>query len=122
MSPQITERTLDPRLQRGITLKVEGRYDEAEAEVRSLLEAEPDNAPARRELGLILNFTGLFDESIEELKRSVELDANYLDARCDLALAYSMLGFMDEARNELEIVLDREPTHPVALRHIVYFR
>ena len=53
MSPQIKERTVDERLQKGVALKVEGRYDEAERELRAVLQAEPDNVHARRELGLV---------------------------------------------------------------------
>ncbi len=122
MTPEIAEMTLDERLQRGVALKVEGRYEEALREILAVLEDVPDSARAHRELGLVMNFTGQFEESIEELRRAVELDGQFLDARVDLALAYSMLGFMDEAKAELETVLEADPSHPQALRHIVYFR
>jgi tetratricopeptide (TPR) repeat protein len=118
----LTEYAVDERLQKAIALKVEGRYEDAEREVRSVLEVEPNSPQAHRELGLILNFTGMFDESIEALKHAVSIDPHYLEARCDLALAYSMLGFMDEAKAELEAVLEEDPANPTALRHIVYFR
>ena len=91
MSLQTAGPAGEERLQRAIALKVEGRYDDALSELRPLLEAEPENPRAHRELGLVLNFTGEFDESIEELRRAVELDSGYLEARCDLALAYMML-------------------------------
>jgi tetratricopeptide (TPR) repeat protein len=126
MSLQLTEHTtkhaVEERLQNAVALKVEGRYQEAEAELRAVLEAEPENARARREMGLVLNFIGMFDESIEELRRAVATDAAYLEARVDLALAYSMLGMMDEARAELEAVLEIDPMNAAAQRHIVYFR
>ena len=122
MSLQVTEPLVEERLQTAVTLRVEGRYDEAEAELRSILGEEPNNAPARRELGLVHNFTGKFEESIEELRQAVELEPNYLEARNDLGLAYSMLAMMDEAKAEFEAVLELDPANAVALRHIVYFQ
>ena len=122
MGSPITERTTEERLQGATALKVEGRYEEAEEELKALLEAEPDHPQARREYGLVLGFTGRFEESIDELRRVVELDSQYLEARVDLALTYSMLGQIDEAREELEAVLEIDPANAAALRHIVYFR
>ena len=122
MGSPTTERTIEERLQGATALKVEGRYEEAEAELQTLLESEPTHPQARREYGLVLGFTGRFDESIEELRRVVEQEPQYLEARIDLALTYSMLGQVDEARTELEAVLEMDPANAAALRHIVYFR
>jgi tetratricopeptide (TPR) repeat protein len=122
MSLQTAGDVGEERLQRAIALKVEGRYAEALEELRGLLDSEPGNARAHRELGLVLNFTGEFDESINELRRAVSLDSHFLEARCDLALAHMMLGQNEEALAELEAVLAIEPDHPVAMRHIVYLR
>lgn len=122
MSLQMIEGTVDERLQRAVALKVDGQYGDAEAELRSILESEPDNPQARRELGLVLGFTGLFDESIAELRRAVQLNGGFFQARVDLALTLMMLGEYDEARKELETVLEMDPTNAAALRHIVYLR
>src|SRR3712207_4691959 len=122
MGIQTAEHTVEERLQHAIAQKIDGRYEEAERELRSILTLEPDNARARRELGLVLNFTGEFERSIEELRLAVDADSQYLEARCDLALAYSMLGMMDEALAELEAVLEIDPGNATAQRHIVYFR
>jgi tetratricopeptide (TPR) repeat protein len=117
-----TERTVEERLQEGVAFKNEGRYEEAERLFRAVLDSDPLSHQTRRELALVMNFTGRFEESIEELRRTVATAPHYLEARVDLALAYSMLGYMDEAKTELEEVLAVDPTHPAALRHIVYFR
>lgn len=122
MTPGIAEMTLEERLQRGVALKLEGRYDDALNEIQAVLQDAPGYARAHRELGLVMNFTGQFEESIEELRRAVDLEPFSLDWRVELALAYSMLGFMDEAKTELETVLEADPSHSQALRHIVYFR
>jgi Tfp pilus assembly protein PilF len=108
------------RLSRGVELKREGKYPEAEAEIRALLADEPDNPEAHHELGLILTFTGDFDGSIEELRRAVELDGRFHQARIDLALVHMMLGMNDEARVELDSVLAEDPDNALARRHRQY--
>ena len=122
MGVPTAEHAVEERLQKAVALKVDGRYDEAERELRDMLSEEPDNPRVRRELGLVLNFTGMFDESIDELRRAVALDSQFLDARVDLALACLMLGMNDEALAELEAVLEIDPGHAAAARHIVYLR
>ena len=112
---------LEDRLQRGVSLKVEGNYEEAEQEFKAVLGEDPNHPAAHRELGLVYCFTGMFDESIEELRRAVELDPADLKARNDLALTYTMLGMMDEARAEFETVLSADPTNSEALRQMQYF-
>ena len=122
MCPQTVEGTVEERLQRAIALKIEGRYEEAERDLRGLLECAPESAQVHRELGLVLGFTGFFDESVEALERSVALDPQYLEARNDLSLTYAMLGDVDKARAGFEAVLEIDPANAVALRNIVYFR
>jgi Flp pilus assembly protein TadD len=112
----------EERFQRGVAMKVDGRYEEATAELLAVLEERPDYAPAHHELGLVYGFTGMFDESIEELKRAVELEPSDLKGRNDLALTYAMLGMNEEARAGFETVLEMDPTNATALRNIVYFR
>ena len=122
MTTQVRERTIEERLQIATSLRVEGRYDEAEEILQAILGEEPDNTQARREWGLILGFVGRFEESIEELRRVVEADPGWLEARNDLAMSYAMIGMVDEARAEFELILEVDPTNAMALRQIVYFR
>jgi Flp pilus assembly protein TadD len=121
MAAQPPELPSDERLERAIAFKIEGNYQDAERELRAVLDDYPDHPAAHHQLGLVFNFTGMFDESIEELKRSVELDGTSLTARNDLGLAYTMLGMMDEAKQEFQTVLEMDPTNAVALRNMVYF-
>jgi Tfp pilus assembly protein PilF len=116
-----TVRSLEERLQRGVALKVEGNYEEAERELKAVLGEDPNHPAAHRELGLVYCFTGMFDESIEELKQAVALDSSDLKTRNDLALTFTMLGMMDEARTEFEAVLSMDPANSDALRHMQYF-
>jgi Flp pilus assembly protein TadD len=122
MGSQASSTTLDERFQRGVAFKADGKYDEAERELKAILADEPEHVGAHHELGLVYGFTGLFEESLEELRRAVALDSGDLKARNDLALTYTMLGMNDEAKVEFETVLEIDPTNAVALRNIVYFR
>ncbi|HZO90750.1 MAG TPA: tetratricopeptide repeat protein [Chthonomonadaceae bacterium] len=108
-------------LDRGISFKVEGRYDEAVAEFRHILEEDPNSSDAHHQLGLVYGFTGMFDESLEELRHAAMLAPARTDIRNDLALTYSMLGMYDEAREEFEEVLRRDPNNEKALKNLQFF-
>ena len=64
---------LEERLARGIACKIEGRYDEAATEIKSVLLENPQYAEAHHQLGLVYGFVGLFDESVTELEEAVRL-------------------------------------------------
>src|SRR5688572_5927962 len=124
MSPQVIIATgvMEARLQKAVTHKVAGQYEDAERLLRGILDEDPANAQAHRELGLVLGFTGMFDESIEALQRAVQIDPQYIDARNDLGMSYAMLGMVDEARTEFETVLEMDPANAMAQRQIIYFQ
>ena len=88
-------------LDRGIALKVEGRYDEAITEFRELLSQDPNSSDGHHQLGLVFGFIGLFDELIEELQKAVMLAPTRVEARVDLALTCSMLGEYEKADRSL---------------------
>ena len=106
---------MNPLLERGVSFKSEGRYDEAIAELRQLLQEDPNSCDGHYQLGLVFGFTGMFDESIEELLQAVRLAPARNDIRNDLALTYTMLGMYDEAKMEFEEVLRRDPNNKRAL-------
>jgi tetratricopeptide (TPR) repeat protein len=111
---------LEERLARGIACKIEGRYEEAAAEIKAVLAESPLYAEAHHQLGLVYGFVGLFDESIAELEQSVRLDPSLALARNDLALTYTMLGRYDEAKAEFALVLEKDRHNDVALRNLTY--
>jgi len=122
MSTQTVERTTDDLLQSAVSFKIDGRYDEAEELLTTILRAEPGHPRARREYALVLGFTGRFEESLDELKAVCAGDPDFLDARNDLGMTYAMLGMVDEAKAEFEAILELDPTNEKALRQIVYFQ
>lgn len=116
-----TVEQVQEHLERGVNLKNEGRYEEAQSELKTALDINYDNAEVHRQLGLVYSFIGLFDEAIEELIVAVRLDETDLGVRNDLALTYSMLGMCDEAKAEFEAVLLVDPNNETAKKNIVYF-
>ena len=108
-------------LDRGIALKVEGRYEEAIIELREMLVQDPNSSDGHHQLGLVYGFMGDFDESIEELQKAVMLAPARVDARVDLALTFSMLGEYEKARPEFEEILRRDPTNKRALDSLQFF-
>jgi tetratricopeptide (TPR) repeat protein len=108
-------------LERGLSLKSEGRYDDAVTEFRALLTEDPNSCDGHHQLGLVYGFIGMFDESLDELQHAVTLNPGRVDVRTDLALTFSMLGMYDEAKREFEEVLRREPTNKRALDSLAFF-
>ena len=104
----------EDHLDRSIQFKVNGEYDRAVEELRSVLAVAPENARAHLEMGLVYGFTGLFDESIEELQQAVKLEPSNLGFRTKLGLTYTMLGMYDEAREEFELIVKEGPGTPEA--------
>lgn len=108
-------------LERAISFKVDGRYDEAMAELTQFLAEEPNSCDGHHQLGLILGFIGEFDQSLEALHRSVNLAPARIDTRLDLALTYSMLGMYEEATVEFKEILARDPENKRALESLQFF-
>ena len=108
-------------LERGITFKIEGRYEEAISELQLLLSEDPNSSDGHYQMGLVYGFTGMFDESLEELKHAAILAPQRVDVRYDLAMTYTMLGEYEMAKPEFEEVLRRDPTHDKALKQLAFF-
>jgi Flp pilus assembly protein TadD len=107
--------------ERALVYKVDGRYNEALAELRLFLAERPDDPEAHHQLGLILGFTGNFDPSLSELRRAVDLAPESALIRNDLALTYTMLGMYDEAKAQFAQVLAKDRENSIALRNLTYF-
>jgi tetratricopeptide (TPR) repeat protein len=74
-----------------------GRFEEAEAEIKTAIDLEPASALNHRLYGMVLYFARRFDESIVENQRAVEIDADFRTAYWALVEAYRMKGDDDKA-------------------------
>jgi eukaryotic-like serine/threonine-protein kinase len=93
------------------------RFEEADAELRRAVGADPLSMPIRVSLGLRSYFAHRYAQARDELKDSFELDAGSATARLFLGLTLVEMGSCDEAVPELETALQvaRSPEMVAAL-------
>ena len=75
------------RYTRATTLLESGRFEEAVAELRVVLEATPDSVQALNNLGVALASLGRLDEAIAQFERALAIQPGFEDARRNLAFA-----------------------------------
>ena len=116
----------------------QGRYDDATAVYRSLIDADPDDVYAHLGLSQCLlayaqgdhRLVAYSNEALARLReaetradRAIELlqftqlEARRRDALVLRAGARALLGKVDEAMRDVDVVLDQAPEHPAATHH-----
>lgn len=111
---------IDLIYQKGFQLRCEGRYPEAQVELRKVLEAEPAHLDARHQMGLIEGFLGDFEGSCDTLQGLSDLHPENLAIRYDLAMTQMMLGMYEEACAQLRYILSVNPNNEAAARQASY--
>jgi serine/threonine-protein kinase len=93
------------------------RFDEADAELRRAVGADPLSMPIRVSLGLRSYFAHRYAQACDELRDSFELEAGSATGRLFLGLTLVEMGNCDEALPELETALQvaRSPEMIAAL-------
>ncbi len=86
-----------------------GRNEDAEALLREILEAYPEEAQAAYSLGLLLAEMGRLDEAVDFLGRAAALQPDRTRAHYNLGLALQALGRIDEAEGALLRAAELEP-------------
>lgn len=83
----------------GLTLKSEGRYDEALDHLRRAAKSYPRDRVVRNQIGRILFLKRDFSGAVRELEKTLTIDPEDLEAHYNLMLSYQGLG--DEKEAEL---------------------
>jgi tetratricopeptide (TPR) repeat protein len=95
------------------------RYDEAEADFRKVLDAEPENALTLNNFGFMLADRGVkLDEALAMIRKAVQLEPTnyaYLDS---LGWAYFRLGQYTQAEDNLERAIARGASDPTVHDHL----
>jgi tetratricopeptide (TPR) repeat protein len=94
----------------GHVLRMEGKDDEAEAELRR----DFQNHLTYYERGLIRNKKGQYAEAVRLLQNAVQLQPSFTAAQTELAKAYLQTAQPAKAVPLLESVLTRQSNHPTA--------
>jgi tetratricopeptide (TPR) repeat protein len=116
---------IDPKLakahfKRGQLFVRSRNYNEAQAALQAALTANPNYAPAYRELGEMYYFAGKYDQALENYRKYVSMAENTPDTRAKYAsflfLTKDHAGTIKEAQE----VLKREPNNQVMNRLLAY--
>jgi tetratricopeptide (TPR) repeat protein len=85
------------------------RHDEAAANFKKALTANPKNSDARKGLGIACLERGMFDKAIVELNKAVGMNPKCADSHNNLGLAYWAKGLLNRAISEYTEALTLEP-------------
>src|SRR5215471_15495408 len=96
-------------LERGDKYAAQEQYPEAILEYRNVLQLDPANERAIRQLGLAHYQLGELGQAFRYLLKAEELAPDNPDVRVKLATIYFLGGRPEEARRELTFVLEKEP-------------
>jgi len=91
-----------------------GRFAEAEALYRQILDARPDTPVVLSKLGAALAAQGKFDDAREALERAVERDPGLAEAHNNLGGVLQIQGNLEAAVQSLRRALDIDPGQAAA--------
>jgi tetratricopeptide (TPR) repeat protein len=81
----------------GLTLKTQGRYDEALESFRRAAAIYPRDRVVRNQIGRVHFLKREFPQAVAELSKTLEIDPEDLEAHYNLMLAHQGLGDMEKA-------------------------
>ncbi len=110
----------DAYRQYGITLRDEGRLEEAIAQHTRALELDPLSLIINRALGLTFYYSRQYDQAIEQERKALELDPKLSPAHESLGRAYLQKSMFKEGIAEFENLLAISPGYPLALSDLGY--
>jgi tetratricopeptide (TPR) repeat protein len=99
----------EPHLRRGLTLRCQGKLDDAAAAFRQALHLRPDCAAAHAHLGLTLKMQRQVDEAVWHCREAVRLDPDLAEAHQALGQALGAQGKLAEAVAAFHQVLRVRP-------------
>ena len=103
-------------------LSAVGRHDEAIAEVRRAVAAEPRSPNTNTALGYVLYVARRYDEAATELSRTLEIDPDFAQARRNLALVRVQQHRIGDAVAALERVVAINRESPMAMGELAWAR
>jgi len=102
----------------GVSLKNQGKLDEAVKHLREAVRISPDRARSQHNLGVALAKQGKLFEAILHLSKAVELMPEHIKAHHNLGIALARLGRLDEAIVQFKEALRIDPNYAEAHNHL----
>lgn len=102
----------------GISLRHQGKYEQAIQEFKKALEIKPDNAEARYNMGLVYLDQKLYDLALDEFKMAVKINPNHSDARNNIGWLYFNNKEFSKAEREWKQALTINPYHTKVLNNL----
>ena len=105
------ESNINKILKQAITAHQEGRLEEAEKLYQKILDTEPTNLDANKNLSILLHKLGRLDEAEASCKKTIELKPDFIECYYDLGNILYQLGKLDEAEKNYRKVTELKPDH-----------
>ncbi len=96
-------------LVRGKTALDAGRFEEAAAEFRQAVAAEPGSVPAHFNLGAALSKVGDLRGAVEQFEEALRLDPSHANAQYNLGLLLAQMNRHEEAVTHLQAAVKSSP-------------
>jgi len=103
------------RTANAIALARQGKFVEAERELRLAVSAAPAVGLYRAQLGSVLGLQGKWKAALESFQKAVQLSPGNLDFRRETAAVQWQMGLLSGAETNLQYVLGKHPQDPGAI-------
>ncbi len=97
--------------QRGEIYRILRRYDDALADLNSVIEADPGRAWAIGSRGETYRLMGHYDEALADFNRAIELDPGYAWAIGSRGQTYKDMGRYDQAQAQFSSAIELRPDY-----------
>jgi tetratricopeptide (TPR) repeat protein len=107
-------------LRRGQLFTRSRNYNEAQGAFQAALDADPNYAPAYREIGEMYYFVGKYDQSLENYKKYISMSEDSPETRSKYASFLFLTKDYPGTIKEAQAVLANNPNHPVMNRLLAF--
>ncbi len=104
----------------GEALRLQGKFDEAVAELRDAARLDPRSARAQSGLGLALRAQKNLAESTAAYQESLRLDPDLIDAHNGLAVLLANQGRLNDAVTEFREIIRVDPDSAIGFYNLAY--